>query len=561
MREMTLDAKQFEPSESDSALHVAFNIARRYQLTSIDPLIQSCFSVAEHNELSVAIIGRFKAGKSSFLNSFLEREILPVGVVPVTTVITELAFAPAETATVHFLEGEIEKVALDQVHLFIAESENPGNRKAVSSVVIELPELAPFRTLRFVDMPGLESTFAHNTETARKWLPNVGLALVAVAVDPPLSQHDIALIKALFEYTPKVSILLTKIDLLTEVELQEVLAFVNERLKEAFAATPMVFPYSTRPGFKHLRLAILNDVIEPLLANFRQQRDAVIERKVETLMRECYDYLTLALKSAETVESEREALKQQVLEREVIDDLKTELRLIVRHTAVGTRAGIAKRLDKHRFELEGRLISELDRCFPQWTKSLAFALRSYQEWLDQVLSEELAAISATERTDLLLPLNKLKTQVFRSLQNFRDHLSNKALHALGVPLRTSEQAIELREPHTPDIHIGRVFDHSWELLSAVLPMSFAGPLVRGHFRRKLPFMIEKNLSRLATQWEESIRDAMTQLLTECYRRIDELVATIATLISTSGEDSTRIRKDLKRLQMSAQSESMSVDIK
>ena len=265
---MTLDTKHFQPSKSRGALHVAFEIAKRYQLTSLQPLIQSCFQLAEHNELSIAVIGRFKAGKSSFLNSFLEREVLPVGVVPVTTVITEIAYGPAERATIYFQGGETETVTLDQLRLFIAESENPGNQKGISTVVIELPELGQLRTLRFVDMPGLESTFAHNTETARKWLPNVGLALVAVAVDPPLSQHDNALIRSLFEYTPEVSILLTKVDLLTESELQEVLAFVNERLKEVFTTTPKIFPYSIRPGFEHLRAAIKSDVIEPLLADF-----------------------------------------------------------------------------------------------------------------------------------------------------------------------------------------------------------------------------------------------------------------------------------------------------
>src|SRR5256885_392212 len=81
---------------------------------------------------------------------------------------------------------------------------------------IQLLNLAQFRALRFVDMPGLESTFAHNTETALNWLPKVGLALVAISVDQPLSQHDIALLKSLYEYTPKVSILLTKVDLLTD---------------------------------------------------------------------------------------------------------------------------------------------------------------------------------------------------------------------------------------------------------------------------------------------------------------------------------------------------------
>jgi predicted GTPase len=69
---MTLNTKQLGPSKSYGALHVAVDIAQRYQLTALFPLIQSCLKLAEHNELSVALIGRFKAGKSSFLNSFLK---------------------------------------------------------------------------------------------------------------------------------------------------------------------------------------------------------------------------------------------------------------------------------------------------------------------------------------------------------------------------------------------------------------------------------------------------------------------------------------------------------
>jgi hypothetical protein len=40
-------------------------------------------------------------------------------------------------------------------------------------------------SLRFVDLPGLESALAHNTQAVVNWLPNVGLALVAISVDPP----------------------------------------------------------------------------------------------------------------------------------------------------------------------------------------------------------------------------------------------------------------------------------------------------------------------------------------------------------------------------------------
>lgn len=92
-------------------------------------------------------------------------------------------------------------------------------------------------------------------------------------------------------------------------------------------------------------------------------------------------------------------------------------------------------------------------------------------------------------------------------------------------------------------------------------MWLVGPLVRGHFNRKLPYMIEKNLSRLATQWDESIRGALGELVTEAHRRIDELVATVGHLISTSSHEAPRIREDLERLQSARQLMPISMNAK
>jgi tRNA U34 5-carboxymethylaminomethyl modifying GTPase MnmE/TrmE len=74
---MAIETEQPEKLEHGQLLSVASDIAARYQLSSIQPLIESSRRLAERNELSVAVVGRFKAGKSSFLNHFLGREILP----------------------------------------------------------------------------------------------------------------------------------------------------------------------------------------------------------------------------------------------------------------------------------------------------------------------------------------------------------------------------------------------------------------------------------------------------------------------------------------------------
>jgi len=361
--------------EADKAIGLAGEIAKAYRISSIEPLLANCRTTARQGEISIAVTGRFKAGKSSFLNHFLGRDLLPVGVVPVTAVITEISYGPKERATVHFLDGRTEEVAVNSIRDFIAESENPENVKQVSRLLIELPALEQFRGLRFVDMPGLESALAHNTEAALEWLPNAGLALVAVGVDPPLSQHDLDLLKGAYRYTPKVSVLLTKVDLLGEAELAEVLSFIRERLARSFGSAPEILPYSVRPGYERFKAQVEQNLVRGTLGAFRENRALILNRKLETLLQECREYLTLALTSAEALESDREALKKQVVgDKEMLDEVKSELRLVVRHAAGGTRNEIAGRLEKHRARLQDKLLKSLRDEFPRWSKSLNYAL-------------------------------------------------------------------------------------------------------------------------------------------------------------------------------------------
>ena len=165
---------------ADNVLVLALDLVENYGVSSIKPLLESSRAALRHDELSIAVVGRFKAGKSSFLNHLLGCSVLPVGVIPVTTIVTELSYGPHDKATLHYLDGRLEEISIDGISAFIAESENPGNQKQVAKVAVELRLLERFRALHFVDTPGLESTLAHNTQLSLNWLPNAGLALVAV---------------------------------------------------------------------------------------------------------------------------------------------------------------------------------------------------------------------------------------------------------------------------------------------------------------------------------------------------------------------------------------------
>ncbi|HEY1183726.1 MAG TPA: dynamin family protein [Bryobacteraceae bacterium] len=536
-------------------LDLAAEVAERYDIDALAGLLASARAVAGENEISVAVLGRFKAGKSSFLNHFLGRSFLPVGVVPVTSVVTAIRYGVHEEARVHHDDGRDPEVPIDGIGRYISEKTNPENTREVVLITVELPELRRFRGLQFVDTPGLDSALSHNTQASLAWLPHAGLALVAVSVDPPLSQGDIDLLKSLYRYTPKVAVLLTKADLLSQPELEEVIEYVHAQLARNFSGTPQVFPYSTKPGFEHFREALEAELAEGTLGHFAEERESILMRKMETLLGELSDFLALSLKSAETVQSERQALNQQMLgEKEALDDVKSVIRLLVENAVAGARADISQRLEAHRPEVERALFEAFENEFPQWTRNLGAMRRSFEDWLTGALRDELTALSDRHRDSLLEPLRQVRKQTFRVLQQFRDRLSDSSMRAFGVPLRTTETEIDVVEPHTPNVRVGRVFDRNWEVLSPILPAFAIEAVVRRHFTRTIPYLVEQNLSRLATQWEESVNGALWGVDKEARRRLDELMGTVERLVGSGSKKRTpQLRADFERIEAARRS--------
>lgn len=208
-------------------------IAGQFQIVSLSRQISACAGLLDQSPfVDVAILGQFKAGKSSFLNSLTGRPILPVGVIPVTTAITRLHYGPRERVLVRYFDGREEEAAVETIADFTAESRNPSNRKNVERVDVELPGLAEYAGLRLVDTPGLGSIFKYHRETSANWLPEVGAAVVAISADRPLAENDLTLIRELGEHTPRIILLLTKADLLAPEQQAEVVHFFRLALRQ-----------------------------------------------------------------------------------------------------------------------------------------------------------------------------------------------------------------------------------------------------------------------------------------------------------------------------------------
>ncbi len=303
-------------------------LADEFKLANLQPQIAACrreFNGGNRG-IDVAVFGRFKAGKSSFLNHLTGRAVLPIGVVPLTAVITRLRSGPAEKAAVRFLNGSVKTIPLDEIGLYVGENENSNNQKQVSSVEVELPVLKSWEPLEFVDTPGLGSVLTQNTETTFQWLPNAGAALVAVSCDAALSERDLALLDELRRHTPKIVLLLTKADLLTETQRAEVLAFVHQQVRQKWETDLPVFFYSVQPEYAPLKFGLEQNLLLPLIRNRDEAAGQIGRHKLLSLVGRTLDYLRVALAAATQAESSRAALREKLAdERRQFDLFREEL--------------------------------------------------------------------------------------------------------------------------------------------------------------------------------------------------------------------------------------------
>jgi GTP-binding protein EngB required for normal cell division len=523
-------------------------LCQRHGLSALEDFLESCRAFAQEKTLNVAVLGRFKAGKSSFLNHLVGRPLLPVGVIPITAIVTEIQWGPHERAVIEFADGRKEDVALDRIGEFISESLNPENAKRVARVRVELPTMERYRGIRFVDTPGLESVLEHNTDASLEWLPNVGMALVAVGVDPPLSQHDIELIRNLGRYTPNISLLLTKVDVLDENERVQVVEFVRKQLARYWNDAVPVFPYSVRPGHEHLWAELDASLLSRLGAEAGQQRAAILAHKLSSLVDECAGYLNVALKAAEVADTEREQLSQKILgQKEALDDSRLNLKLIVRHTAGTARSAFEALLRPEEKPLRERLHQSLEDEYPAWTRSLGYATEQFDGWLREKLTCAMEAVSRKHHDEFVEPVRRASRQLSQSLQDFRNRLSDRLLETLGVPLRTTEIELHTEDPKAPDVRVGMIFDRNWELLSWLIPMFLVRNMLLRHFHAKVEDLVATNLSRLVAQWEEINHSALRALEKESTRRLEGLIGTIEKLIAAAGRQAPEIRADVEQL--------------
>src|SRR5215204_7226093 len=179
-------------------------------------------SIEQLDELFLlVIVGEFNAGKSAFINALLGSKVVTEGVTPTTAQINVLQYG--ETVERHVRESNL--------HVITAPS----------------PLL---REIHIVDTPGTNAVIREHEAITADFVPRSDLVLFVTSADRPFTETERVFLEQVRGWGKKVVIVINKIDILDEAQVEEVRAFVAENARALLGFNPEIFPVSARLALK-----------------------------------------------------------------------------------------------------------------------------------------------------------------------------------------------------------------------------------------------------------------------------------------------------------------------
>ena len=185
------------------------------------------------DRFQLAVVGQFSRGKSTLMNALLGGAYLPMGAVPMTSVITTVRYGSRPRAIVRRrASGLGAEVPLSQVVGYVAQASATRSELQVMSVEVEIPAEILRLGFEFIDTPGVGSAIEINTATTRRFLPLADAVIFVTGFDSPLTEAEVEFLADAARHAGKLFVVVNKRDLVSAADADSAAEFIRQRLRE-----------------------------------------------------------------------------------------------------------------------------------------------------------------------------------------------------------------------------------------------------------------------------------------------------------------------------------------
>ena len=205
-------------------------------------LIISALARNKEQKFSIAVVGEFKRGKSTFINALLGKEILPSDILPCSATLNRVTYGLEPAAEIRYksvdgLPERVEKIEIEELQDYVTkltpESEQRASGVQEAIVYYPLPSLK--NNVDIIDTPGLNDD-AEMTRVTLGVLPQTSAAILVIMATAPFaaSEADFLNNQLLLNDLGRIIFVVTGIDLIRrEKDRERLIESIRNRIETA----------------------------------------------------------------------------------------------------------------------------------------------------------------------------------------------------------------------------------------------------------------------------------------------------------------------------------------
>ena len=167
------------------------HFSTKLHIERLSKLIDHLITRIETDSFSIAVVGEFKRGKSTFINAILGEEILPADVLPTTATLNRVTYGSKPLVKIIFKDGEQREIAINKLVSFVTKltPECEAVAATVKEAVIYFPVNYCRKNVEIIDTPGL-SDDEKMTAVTLSVLQSVEAAIMVTSALAPFAESE-----------------------------------------------------------------------------------------------------------------------------------------------------------------------------------------------------------------------------------------------------------------------------------------------------------------------------------------------------------------------------------
>lgn len=188
----------------------------------------------QQHRFTVGVMGEFRRGKSTVINSLLGAQVMPADIRPCSATMNRVTYGEEKKAVIHMKDGSQQEISFEELPKYVTKLDEYENESSkVDEAVVYFPSHFCEDGVDIVDTPGLNDD-ERMEKVSIEVIPKLDVMIMTLVPDSPFSISEARFVRdtLLTNDLSRMIFLVNKIDMVDEEERETLLATIKERIQK-----------------------------------------------------------------------------------------------------------------------------------------------------------------------------------------------------------------------------------------------------------------------------------------------------------------------------------------